>query len=88
MTHTPFSIMHETNKATLTEIAQDSSHRCGLDSYYLLSRKIKELKRMIRTEKSTRSVLIWSYHLVILQSVDFRLSELELIEMKKVLSNG
>ena len=88
MKYTLSSLLIETNRETLNEAVAYTSRICSLDEYYLLSRKIKELRRMIRDVPDKKTKLIWSAHLLTLEAVALRLGQLELMGIKEALNNG
>lgn len=88
MKYTLSDVLEESNRETLLEVVADVSNRCALNEYYLLSRKIKELRNMVRIATNKKFKILWSYEVLVLEAVALRLGQLELATIKENLAHG
>lgn len=83
-----FDVLAETNKNSLNEIAHYIADRNAISRFYLLERRIKELKRMRPVVLTRRYAICLEQDILLLEAVQHRLGELAIAEARKAVNNG
>lgn len=77
------------SRETLLEYASYIADVNSLSRFYLLTRRIKELRKMIaQGGVSVRVLLCWRQDMLLMEAIHHRLGELELSDIKRSLSDG
>lgn len=85
---TIFDVIDERSRETLIEYANYIADRNGLTHFYMLKRRIKELKRMCEVAPDRRHYFCWQQDVLLLQAIEYRLGVLELQKLKEAVTNG
>lgn len=83
-----FDVLDVRSRDTLIEYANYIADRNAISHFYLLKRRIKELKRMCDVAPDKRTKLCWQQDVLLLQAIEYRLGVLELQKLKEVVNNG
>lgn len=83
-----FDILDMRSRDTLIEYANYIADRNAISHFYLLKRRIKELRRMCDIAPDYRTKLCWQQDVLLLQAIEYRLGMLELQKLKEAVTNG
>ena len=88
LTVSVFDVLTESNRETLIEYANYIADKNAISEFYLLDRRIKELKKMAGHMMTRRAVLCIQQDILILEAIKHRQGELSIADARSAVHGG